>query len=76
MDETVESAYLGGELDLFALATNWKAYVKAEIGEYLKGIVLEVGAGIGGTTVALHDGTARRWVCLEPDPQQAGRLRT
>ncbi len=76
MAETVESSYLGGELDLFALATNWKAYVKAEIGEYLIGNVLEVGAGIGGTTAALNDGTARRWVCLEPDPAQAKRLRT
>lgn len=37
--------------------------------------MLEVGAGIGGTTAALHDGSARRWVCLEPDPEQARRLR-
>jgi len=76
MAKTVESSYPGGELDLFALAVHWKAYVKAEIGKYLVGNVLEVGAGIGGTTVALNDGTARRWVCLEPDPAQAERLRT
>jgi SAM-dependent methyltransferase len=76
MAETVESSYLGAELDLFAMATNWKAYVKREIGEYLVGDVLEVGAGIGGTTAALNDGMARQWVCLEPDPAQAKRLRT
>src|SRR5262245_66688990 len=76
MAEPNNHAYLGGELDLFALATNWKAYVKAEIGEYLVGNVLGVGAGIGGTTAALNDGTACRWVCLEPDPVQAKRLRT
>ena len=71
-----EAPYIGQELELFALATNWKRYVKAEIGKYLIGDVLEIGAGIGGTTLALHDGTARRWVCLEPDDDQAKRLRT
>ena len=76
MVEDSESAYLGGELDLFALAVNWKTYVKQEIADYLTGDVLEVGAGIGGTTVALHDGTARRWVCLEPDANLALRLQT
>ena len=71
-----ETPYVGRELELFALATNWKRYVKAEIGNYLAGDVLEVGAGVGGTTLALHDGTARRWICLEPDVDQAKRLRT
>lgn len=72
---TVDDArYVGHELELFALATNWKRYIKAEIGKYLVGDVLEIGAGIGGTTLALHDGTARRWVCLEPDAAQAKRL--
>ena len=71
-----EAPYIGQELELFALATNWKRYVKAEIGKYLIGDVLEIGAGIGSTTLALHDGTARRWVCLEPDDDQAKRLRT
>jgi SAM-dependent methyltransferase len=75
MAATTESAYLGGELDLFALAVNWKQYVKSAIGHYLVGDVLEVGAGIGGTTSALHDGSARRWVCLEPDENQARQLR-
>jgi len=54
-----ESPYVGRELELFASAINWKRYVKAEIGEYLIGDVLEIGAGIGSTTLALHDGTAR-----------------
>ncbi len=76
MAKSLEFPYAGGELDLFALATNWKAYVKHEIGKYLVGNVLEVGAGIGGTTVALNDGSARLWICLEPDPLQAKRLRS
>ena len=54
-----ESPYVGRELELFASAINWKRYVKAEIREYLIGDVLEIGAGIGSTTLALHDGTAR-----------------
>src|SRR5947208_15542964 len=70
-----ESPYVGRELELFASAINWKRYVKAEIGEYLIDDVLEIGAGIGSTTRALHDGTARRWICLEPDANEAKRLR-
>lgn len=76
MAKSLEFSYVGGELDLFALASNWKVYVRHEIGEYLVGNVLEVGAGIGGTTVALNNGSARLWICLEPDPQQAKRLRS
>jgi SAM-dependent methyltransferase len=74
MADRLEYAYIGRELDLFALAKNWKNYVKDRIASYIRGDVLEVGAGIGGTTVALHDGTARRWVCLEPDAVLAMRL--
>jgi len=70
-----ESRYIGGELELFSLATNWKRYVKAAIREHLVGDILEVGAGIGSTTAAMHDGTAHRWVCLEPDLSNATRLK-
>jgi hypothetical protein len=76
MNKSPEFSYPGKELDLFALATNWKAYVKREIAEYLIGNVLEVGAGIGGTTIALNDGSARCWLCLEPDFCQVKRLRS
>jgi SAM-dependent methyltransferase len=41
----------------------------------LVGDVVEIGAGIGGTTLALHDGRSHRWVCLEPDADQAKQLR-
>ena len=75
MARTDEVPYAGRELELFALATNWKRYVKAEIGKYLAGDVLEIGAGIGGTTLAIHDGSVRRWTCLEPDANLANRLR-
>ncbi len=70
-----ENSYIGGELDLFALAKNWKRYIKKQVSRYTTGDVLEVGAGIGATTEALYDGTPRRWVCLEPDEALAHRLK-
>lgn len=66
--------YSGEELDTFAHATNWKAYLQSMLGPYLAGDVLEVGAGIGGTTRALCSRTATRWVCLEPDASLAATL--
>jgi SAM-dependent methyltransferase len=33
-----------------------------------------VGAGLGGTTAALCDGTQRSWLCLEPDPDLVARV--
>jgi SAM-dependent methyltransferase len=75
MGKSFECSYPGSELPLFAQARNWKSYIKFEVGPYLIGDVLEVGAGIGGTTIALNDGSARQWLCLEPDPNQAKHLR-
>lgn len=66
--------YGGGELELFARAHNWKAYLREEIRPFLRGDVLEVGAGIGATTRALADAAARTWLCLEPDPELAEQL--
>lgn len=68
-------AYVGGELDLFAAAINWKAYFRSHLEPYLGTEVLEVGAGLGGTTRLLCHGRPRRWVCLEPDRALADRLR-
>jgi 2-polyprenyl-3-methyl-5-hydroxy-6-metoxy-1,4-benzoquinol methylase len=52
----------------FKKATAWKKYYRQFIALYLKGRVLEVGSGIGGTTNQLCDGTQEKWLCLEPDP--------
>lgn len=68
--------YMGRELDNFADARNWKSYVHSKLRDYLAGDVLEVGAGIGGTTRVFNDGTQRRWVCLEPDPGFVQRLKS
>ena len=66
--------YVGEELDLFALAVNWKQYFRSHIADVIRGDVVEVGAGIGETTRHLCDGRQRSWLCLEPDAQLASRL--
>jgi ubiquinone/menaquinone biosynthesis C-methylase UbiE len=59
--------YIGEELDVFALAVNWKQYWGTKIRPYLGQEVLEVGAGIGGTTRVLYVPGYQRWLALEPD---------
>lgn len=67
--------YVGGELDLFAEAVNWKSYYARRLRPYITGSVLEVGAGIGGTSRFLCTPGVTRWTCLEPDPRLAAQLR-
>jgi SAM-dependent methyltransferase len=66
--------YIGSELELFAAAARWKDYLHRQIAPYLGPEVLEVGAGIGGTTKALCRDGHHRWVCLEPDRALVERL--
>lgn len=66
--------YIGEELDLFAHATTWKEYWASHVLPWLGDDVLEVGAGIGGTTRAICRRKHRRWVCLEPDAKLAAKL--
>lgn len=66
--------YAGEELELFAKAQNWKAYLSKELAPFLRGAVLEVGAGIGATAAALCDGSPTSWLCLEPDPALAAAI--
>jgi SAM-dependent methyltransferase len=61
--------YIGSELELFRAAVNWKEYYYQIIRGYLGPEVLEVGAGIGGTTRVLCRSGHDRWLCLEPDPR-------
>ena len=68
--------YVGGELDLFAHALNWKKYWVSEIRSYVTGDVLEVGAGFGANTSFLKSDRTSSWTCLEPDPELADRMRT
>jgi SAM-dependent methyltransferase len=71
---TTDFTYVGSELDLFSAAKNWKAYFRKQLLPYLGEDVLEVGAGLGGTTKVLCRGTEKRWVCLEPDSALVARL--
>ncbi len=66
--------YVGSELELFAGAIRWKSYIADQVTPFLGEEVLEVGAGLGGTSKRLCRGIERRWVCLEPDEGLAGRL--
>jgi SAM-dependent methyltransferase len=66
--------YIGSELELFSHATRWKSYFASQVSPYIGSRVLEAGAGIGGTTALLCDGSQDRWVCLEPDRQLVGQL--
>ncbi len=59
--------YIGGELELFKHAYNWKTYFSKILKKYIRGDVLEVGAGIGENTNILFDGTQISWLCIEPD---------
>lgn len=66
--------YVGGELELFEKAKNWKRYWRDRIRPFVSGDVLEVGAGIGANTVALTDLPRRSWTCLEPDAALAKQI--
>lgn len=66
--------YEGSELALFAQANHWKRYYSRVLQPFIGRSVLEVGAGIGGTTQVLCAGEHRRWVCLEPDATLADEL--
>lgn len=59
--------YEGTELELFREAANWKSYFGGFLRRWISGDVIEVGAGIGGSTRhLLHEGV-RSWRCVEPD---------
>lgn len=66
--------YIGGELELFAAATNWKTYLAAVLGRFITGRVLEVGAGIGANIAYLRNPNVTAWTSIEPDRELADRI--
>lgn len=74
MTEADTRAYVGTELELFAGATHWKSYMAERIRPHLGRRVLEVGAGLGGTTAYLRHDSIEGWTCLEPDPELAAAI--
>lgn len=67
------SHYVGTELELFSAARRWKAYWAKSVMPWVKGDVLEVGAGIGANTRVLQNPEVRSFTCLEPDAELAAR---
>ena len=70
----LDGNYVGSELSLFAKARNWKRYILRELRPFIRGDVLEVGAGEGGTRRFLLSARWTSWTCLEPDRRLAGLL--
>jgi hypothetical protein len=68
--------YVGTELELFTNATNWKAYFSRTIAPWVRGDVLEVGAGLGTNTRELRTPAVKSWLCLEPDASLAAQAST
>ncbi len=66
--DRVLMSYVGDELGLFREARTWKAYYAAFLRRWIRGDVIEVGAGIGGTTPFLINDAVDSWICVEPDP--------
>src|SRR5688572_25069932 len=59
--------YIGEELELFQLAENWKRYLASRMSPFLKGDVLEVGAGLGANVPYSYNDSVTRWLSIEPD---------
>ena len=70
----MSSRYVGGELELFARATNWKHYLGRVLAPFIGARVLDVGAGIGSNITHLSRPSVREWTSVEPDPVQARRI--
>lgn len=71
-----DAAYIGGELELFAHVRHWKRYWSERLRPWVRGSVLEVGAGLGANTLLLRTEVFPRWVCLEPDARLVTELQT
>ncbi|HET8936009.1 MAG TPA: class I SAM-dependent methyltransferase [Polyangiales bacterium] len=71
-----ERAYVGTELELFAHAEHWKAYLISAMQGRVRGDVAEVGAGLGVyTKLFLSKLETRSWSCIEPDKALMSKLR-
>jgi SAM-dependent methyltransferase len=66
--------YVGSELTLFKHVHNWKKYFASQLAPFIRGDVLEVGAGNGGSTHAVFTPRCASWTCLEPDRGLAREL--
>lgn len=65
MSETFEYPQI--EMCVGQYAVNWKAYFSKSFQKYIKGDVVEVGAGIGANTKFMFTDQVTSWTYLEPD---------
>ena len=73
-EQAMTARYPGTELALFATAHNWKSYIAETLKPYVRGRVLDVGAGIGGNIRSLLNPAVTHWTALEPDPALAAAI--
>jgi SAM-dependent methyltransferase len=66
--------YVGAELELFSAAVGWKRYLQSQLAPFIRGDVLDVGAGLGTTARSLCSPRHRSWLLLEPDARFKSRL--
>jgi hypothetical protein len=64
--------YPGTELHVFASARCWKEYWSRYVRQFIGPKVLEVGAGIGASTVLLCEASVKRW-CAQARSSPGGR---
>ncbi len=71
-----QNKYIGNELELFANAKNWKSYWSELVAPYLGTNIMEVGAGLGGSTQLLMPkvNNLDRWTALEPDEALSSQI--
>ena len=66
--------YAGSELSIFEKAIHWKRYWSSLVAPYIRGDVLEVGAGIGANTQTLVRFPHETYTSLEPDARLAAQI--
>lgn len=70
------SKYIGDELTIFKDAINWKKYWYDSIKPFIKGDLLEVGAGIGVNTnlILQNNSNVKSILAIEPDELLANQI--
>lgn len=70
------SNYIGDELSIFKYAINWKKYWYDSVKQYIKGDLLEVGAGMGiNTNLILQNNTdIKSIMAIEPDKSLSDQI--
>lgn len=72
---TMSYQYPGGELEVFAHASNWKAYWSSQVRPWLRGRVIEVGGGMGANIAHLLQPDIVEFLSIEPDEKLFGILK-